>query len=129
VSRRWVALTVLALAVLAVLVPIGRYEARRHAHSEMKGLRHVQALVGSLDSSRLDAYRVMGTFNCLLYRRGSDPFALELCFDLQGRLIEGIDRRSGSPRIWSLREDPKASTIRVDPNEVARLLRRMGAPS
>jgi len=41
--------------------------------------------------------------------------------------VEAIDRRSGTPRIASLREDPGAATVRVDRGEVDRLLRAFGA--
>jgi hypothetical protein len=66
---------------------------------------------------------------CLLYRRGADPFSLELCIDQHGRAIEAIDRRTApEPRIWSLRDDPSRSSVHVDRAEVNRLLREMGVP-
>ncbi len=120
-----------AVAILVALIPIGRWEASRHADSELAGMRRVLAAVGPLDQPLLDAYRVnVGTgFDCLLYKRGANRFALELCFDKQGRLIEAIDRRAGGdPRISSLREEPSDSTIRVDRGLVDRLLKRLGAP-
>jgi hypothetical protein len=94
-------------------------------------MRRTFAAVGELDDKSLDAYRVDidFEFDCLLYRRGSDKFALELCFDRSGRLAEAIDRRSGKPKIASLREHPQASTIRVPRSEVVRLLKRLGAPA
>lgn len=93
-------------------------------------MRRVLALVGPLDNPSLDAYRIDidFEFDCLLYRRGANRYALELCFDRAGRLAEAIDRRSGKPRISSLREHPEASTIRADRSEVVRLLKRLGAP-
>jgi len=132
VTRRVVLAAALALAVLAALVPVGRWERGRHVREELRGLRELQALVGPLGSPSLSAYRVgVGFgFDCLLYRREGNRFALELCFDRQGRLIEAIDRRRrGDPRIASLREEPSASTIRVDRALVDRLLRRLGAPA
>ena len=121
----------LALIVLAALVPVGRWERRRHVDEELRGLAEIQQLVGPLAGPSLSAYRVSVGFgfDCLLYRRPGNRFALELCFDRQGRLIEAIDRRGrGDPRIASLREEPAASTIRVDRALVDRLLRRLGAP-
>lgn len=93
-------------------------------------MRRVVALVGPLDNPSLDAYRVDidFAFDCLVYRRGTNRFALELCFDSDGRVVEAIDRRNGDPQIASLREDPEASTIRVERSEVDRLLERLGAP-
>ncbi len=117
--------------VLLLLIPIGRWERRRHAHQELSGMREIRGLVGQVGDPSLDAYRVRVGFgfDCLLYRRHRNRFALELCFDGQGRLIEAIDRRgSGDPRIFSLREDPSRSTARVDRRLVDRLLRRLGAP-
>lgn len=120
-----------AAAVLVALIPLGLWESNRHADSELRGMRRVQAAIGPLDQPSLDAYRVnIGTgFDCLLYKRGINRFALELCFDKQGRLIEAIDRRgAGDPKISSLREAPGDGTIRVDRALVDRLLKRLGAP-
>lgn len=118
----------LAALVLAVsLVLIGRWERGHEARREMNGFRLVQRLVGPLNSKSLSGFRVFPSFDCLTYRRGSNPFALELCVDRSGRIVEAIDRRSYNRRIWSLRFDPSASTDRVNPREVDRLLRKMGA--
>jgi hypothetical protein len=131
VGRRSGGALAAGVAVLAALVPIGRWERSRHADSELAGMRRVAALVGPLDSASLNAYRVnvgLG-MDCLLYRRGRNRFALELCFDKHGRLVEAIDRRAGGdPRVSSLREDPSASTIRYDRRLVDRLLARLRAP-
>jgi hypothetical protein len=117
-----------ALVALAALVPLGRWEARRHADAEMRGMSETLGLIGPLDSPTLSGYRVLPAFDCLVYRRGSNPFALELCVDREGRVVETIDRRGFEPRIHSLREDRAASTLRVDRTLVDQLLRRMGAP-
>lgn len=120
-----------AAAVLLALIPLGRWEGGRHADSELEGMRRVQAAIGPLDQPSLDAYRVsVGTgFDCLLYKRGANRFALELCFDKPGRLVEAIDRRgAGDPKISSLRETPGDATIRADRALVDRLLKRLGAP-
>jgi len=95
------------------------------------GRSEVFALVGRLDNPSLAAYRidVDFKFDCLLYRRGSNPYALELCFDRSGRVAETVDRRVGADTISSLREHPQASTIRVDRGEVVGLLKRLGAPA
>lgn len=120
--------TGVALAVaLAVLVAVGRWEGGREAAREVNGFRIVQRLIGPLDSRTLSGFRVFPAFDCLTYRRGSNPFALELCVDHTGRVVEAIDRRRETRRIWSLRYHPTASTDRVDRAEVDRLLRKMGA--
>jgi hypothetical protein len=119
-----------AVVLLAVLVLAGRWEGSRHERAEIAAMRRTFQRVGPLDNPSLEAYRidVDFEFDCLLYRRGSNPYALELCFDRSGRLAEAIDRRSGKARIASLREHPQASTIRVKRAQVVRLLKRLGAP-
>ena len=123
-------LVAVAVALLVVLVLVGRWEGRRHERSEIAGMRRVFDAVGPLDNASLDAYRIDidFEFDCLIYRRGGNKLALELCFDRSGHLAEAIDRRSGKPKISSLREDSDASTIRVDRAEIVRLLKRLGAP-
>jgi hypothetical protein len=91
-------------------------------------MREVAAEVGPLDDPTLTAYRYFSAFQCLAYRRGEVRLALELCVDWDGRVVEAIDRRSGTPTIWSLRDDPSRSTVRVDRCETDRLLIRMGVP-
>jgi hypothetical protein len=130
-APKGVVLLAVALAALVALVLVGRWEGRRHARSELAAMRRTLQAVGPLDNPSLDAYRIDidFRFDCLIYRRGTNRLALELCFDRAGRLAEAIDRRSGKPKIASLREDPEASTIRVSRPEVVRLLKRLGAPA
>jgi hypothetical protein len=120
------AVAVLVLAAVA-LVAIGRWEGSHEATREVAGFRIVQRLIGPLDSQSLSGFRVFPSFDCLTYRRGANPFALELCVDRAGRVVEAIDRRQFDRRIWSLRFDPSASTDRVDRAQVDRLLQKMGA--
>jgi hypothetical protein len=93
------------------------------------GATRTRRIAASRRSARssLDRYRLLPEFSCLLYGRHGNPFALELCIDAEGRVVEAIDRRSGSPRIASLREDPSAATVRVDRPEVDRLIRKLEA--
>jgi hypothetical protein len=109
------------------LVAIGRWERGREAHREENGFRIVERLIGPLDSRSLSGFRVLPGFDCLTYRRGTDVFALELCVDRAGRVVEAIDRRRYDRRIWSLTADPNASDVRVDRAEIDRLLRKMEA--
>jgi hypothetical protein len=125
VSRRLALAVTAGIALVAVLVAIGRWERSHRAAVQSRGMREVARAVGRLDSPSLDAFRVLGNFDCLLYKRGSNPFALELCVDRSGRIVEAIDRRGGSARVWSLRDDPTRSTVRVDRAEVERLLDKM----
>jgi hypothetical protein len=123
----WLLRSAAVAVALAALVGIGRLERSHEARRESNGFRIVERLIGPLDSPTLSGYRVQPRFDCLTYRRGGNVFALELCVDRAGRVVEAIDRRSFDRRIWSLAFDPSASTARVDRAEVDRLLRKMGA--
>jgi len=127
---RVVVLAVAALALLGGLVAVGRWEAGRHARDENARIARIRALVGPLDRPKPDAYRVnIGSgFDCLLWKRNGFPYALELCFTADGRVVEAIDRRAGGPHIASLREDPGRAATRIDPSLARRLLRGLGAP-
>jgi hypothetical protein len=113
--------------VALVLVLVGRLERRHHADAQNHRIANVLAAIGALDGPTLDAYRVRSDFDCLLYKRGKNPYALEVCVDAAGRVVEAIDRRFGQPRIGSLREETSLATHRVSRNEVERLLRTMDA--
>ena len=126
-SRRAALVAAAAVVALVLLVLVGRHEGSRHADDENRGIERVRRLVGPLDSPPPVLYRLLPRFSCLLWKRGSSRLALELCVDREGRVVEAIDRRRGTPRIWSLREDPSAATVRVDRAEVDRLLRKLGA--
>ena len=116
-----------AIALLGLLVAVGRWEGRRHADKENSKILRIREAVGRLDRPKPTGFRILNPFTCLTYRSGPNKYALELCVDGAGRVVEAIDRRSGTPRIASLREDPGAATVRVDRGEVDRLLRAFGA--
>lgn len=128
-TARRIALAAGALFVVcALLVLIGRWERGERAEEQNAGMREVVAAVGPLDDASLTAFRYFATFQCLAYRRGEVRLALELCIDWDGRVVEAIDRRSGSPTIWSVRDEPTLSTVRVDRCLADRLFMRMGVP-
>ena len=126
--RRLLVPALLALVALAALMAIGAWERERRASSQVEGMRSVLELVEPLDSPTLRGFRIFSRFECLVYERGRNDFALELCVDDDGRVIEAIDRRDGTAEIWSVRDDPTRSSLRVDRREVNRLLRRMNVP-
>jgi hypothetical protein len=126
--RRIVLVGSAALLGLLVLVAIGAWERERRADGESAGMRSVLAAVGPLDSQDLRGFRIFANFQCLVYERGRNDFALELCVDGRGRVVEAIDRRDGTTEVWSLRDDPTRSEVVVDRGEVNRLLRRMNVP-
>jgi hypothetical protein len=125
-SRRVRVVAVVVLAA-ALLVGVGRLEARRQADAQERGFRSVQRLIGPLDGPSLSGYRRLPGFDCLTYRRGTNPFALELCADPRGRVVEAIDRRTDARHIWSLRFAHGESHVRIDEAQLRRLLRTMGA--
>lgn len=128
-TRRLLVAAGAVLLGLLLLVPVGRWERGHRADEEMEGMRTVLAAVGDLDSPTLRGFRVLANFDCLLYERDRNDFALELCVDDEGRVVEAIDRRGGGdPRIWSLRDDPTSSELHVERPVVNRLLLRMGVP-
>lgn len=117
-----------AALVLVGLVPIGAWERERRADHESEGMRSLLEDVGQLDSQDLRGFRIFANFDCLVYERGRNDFALELCVDDSGRVVEAIDRRDGTAEVWSLRDDPSRSEVVVDRGEVNRLLRKMNVP-
>jgi hypothetical protein len=128
VSRRVAVIAGVAVLVAVLLVAIGRWERDQHADEEVRGMERVLVEIGPLDNPTLASFRFQTDFQCLGYRRGTNPVALEACFDADGRVVEAFDRREGEAEIWSLREDPTSSTLRRDRAEVDRLLVRMGVP-
>jgi hypothetical protein len=122
------ALVVAAVAVVGV-VALGRRERQSWIDRQVRGMQRIRTLVGPLDQRQLVGYRVLPQFDCLVYQRGENPFALELCVDGAGRLVEAIDRTSADHRYPSLRAEPTASPLHVDRHAVDVLLRRMGAPT
>ena len=126
----WRRRNLLALAIVAVLVAValvGRWEKHRWVDAQLRGMTRVMRLVGPLDQHSLIGFRVRPAFDCLVYRRGANLLALELCVDRTGKLIEAIDRRTGTYRYYDLESDPGAAKIQLDHAEVDRLLRKMGA--
>jgi hypothetical protein len=126
-DRRLVAAAVLVVAAIVATALLGRWERSRWVRGQLRGQERIVRLVGPLDQHDLIGFRVLPQFDCLVYRRGSELLALELCVDRRGRLIEAIDRRRGARRYYDLESDPGAATVRLDRANVDRLLRKMGA--
>lgn len=138
-GRRLAVAAALAVAAVPLLVALGRWERSSNVDEQVRGLREVRSAIGPLDSPSLSAYRVScvtrpsaeacptANMDCLAYRRGIDPLALELCVDPAGRVVEAFDRRGGRTRIYSLRYEPAASPLRVDVRELRRILERIDA--
>ena len=125
--RRAIAGAAATVAFLLALVPIGRWERQRSIDARLTGIQRVRAAIGpSLYGPNLSGFRIARPVDCLEYRAGSVIFARELCFDIDGRLIEAIDRRRATPKIWSVREEPSVARIDVAPIRLDRLIRQVG---
>jgi hypothetical protein len=116
--RRLAAGIAVAAVLLAALVAVGRWERSRHARSENARMAAVfrLATVDGLNSRLLDGYRLSNPYDCLLYHPPGKPLetsAYEVCFDAHGRLVQTIDRDSGTAQIGSLLEQPSLATLRV----------------
>ena len=125
--RLWLTAAVSVLAI-AAFAAIGRREREHRADVQSSGMRAVLNQIGPLDSPELRGFRIFVNFHCLVYKRGRNDFALELCVDRHGRVVEAIDRTDGTAKVWSLRDDPTQSELVVDRGEVDELLRRMNVP-
>lgn len=129
VSRRVAARVALVLGVLAIAcIPLGRWQAQRAVVADRHRIEHIADMVGPLSSRTPTAYR-LAMYDCLLYPIGHDVYALELCFDLHGRLVEAIDRaRVGHlPKVGTMRYDPAQAPIVVAPARLLTLFHRGGA--
>jgi len=127
VSRRFAFLAAAAFVLASALVGTGRWERSHRADVQNRGIRRLVDEIGPIAKSDPDYFRYLPQFQCLLYRRGTARFALEVCADADGRVLEAIDRR-GDTRIWSLRDDPTRATVRIDRAALDRWLRRLGLP-
>jgi hypothetical protein len=123
-SGRNLLVLVVLLLIAAVLVAIGRFERRHSTDAALDGIDRVRALVGA---SRPDAYRLTPTLACLLYGRNGHLFALELCYDLNGGLVEAIDRRGRESKFWDVTYEPGVARNRIAPEKIAATLRGMKA--
>ncbi|HET8892641.1 MAG TPA: hypothetical protein VFM96_00890 [Gaiellaceae bacterium] len=121
-----------ALAMLAALPFIGRWERNRNARTQNARLAAVfrRATSDGLVSHRLWRYRLDWSFDCLTYTPQGDPSAtggLELCFAPDGRLIETIDRSSGTAHFGELPEQPSLASLRVPIHDLVRAFAAAGA--
>lgn len=115
-----------AVVLALVLIPVGRWGASRGRAAEERGIEGVFAQTGQLDLRRLRGFRFTPSFDCLLFRKGAAPLALEVCFDAAGRAVEAIDRSNGY-RWWSLRYEPSRAKQLVAPRRLAAIFKGIGA--
>lgn len=124
---RWRILAIAAVTSvgLAALVVVGRHERTHEYARQLARIEAVRRLVGdSIDSPKLNAFRADPGFLCLFYASGKRFFALELCYDPQGRLIESVDRRGVVPVYGSIAYRPELAPVTVPPGELRQVLIR-----
>jgi hypothetical protein len=124
-SRTGVAAVAGALIVCAAIVVVGRWETHHFERSEGARMR---AVWQEVSRSQPAAYRIAAPVDCLDYARGTDPYALEVCFDSAGRLVDVIDRRdAANSKRWSLRFDAGAAPVTVAPSRLIKIFESLGA--
>lgn len=130
--RRGALVGIAAVVVLVAFIFVGRWERNRHVARErtkMEAVLHEASPNGGLVSPQLVGYRLSVWYDCLVYRstryRGATA-GLEVCIDRWGRLVQTIDRASGSPHFGSLLEQP-SQAIKVPVMEVVHALVAAGA--
>jgi hypothetical protein len=111
--RAQVVAIVVLVAVLALLVPVGRWEHARERTRQARAMRALLVPGGPSLARHLSGYRLGSAFDCLLYRAGASLYAIELCFSQTGRLVEAIDRRPATRVFWSFRDEPEAAPVQI----------------
>lgn len=120
--RRPVPMLVAAILVAGALVAIGRWERSHAARSQNAAMRQVLEDAGtSLTARPISGYR-RDPFACLAYEETPVTFALQLCFDSAGRLVETVDRRSGVPKYASLTWEPSLAKVMYKPARIQALI-------
>ena len=114
--------------MLTGLTLVGRHEGAAWHRKENRGIAGVRNLVGAR-LAHPDGFRSSPQFACLEYRHGKYRlYGQELCFDTKGAIIEAIIRKPNrDPAIWTLRSEPAAAKVRINPVYVAHLLDLLGA--
>jgi hypothetical protein len=125
-KRPLIAIGVVVLALL--LVVIGRHERSHEQAATSAGIARVRAAIGpSLSKPGPDDYVLEPGRSCLLYGVGDRTYALELCFDPSGRIVEAVDRRGTTSKFYSLVEEPGAARLHANPKLIDSLLKTLEA--
>jgi hypothetical protein len=119
--RRSGVVAAVVLVVAVVLAVVGRHERASERNWNLDGIAAVRYLVGANLNHPL-SYRVPAGLYCLIYGTPGRPFALELCVDGSGRILEAVDRRGSVPRFYSVTAEPAVANQRLPLSTVNRLL-------
>ena len=125
--RRLLVVTLAAAVALAALAAVGRAERARWIDEEREGITAVVEGIGGRFISRtisdtFDDYWRPGV-SCVRYAEGADPYAMQLCFDPRGRLIEAYDERSGGVVIYDLHVEPVESGYQIPLRDIKSIKR------
>jgi hypothetical protein len=124
--RRRAAWAGLAAAVALGLVAIGRVEGHRQQQQTVRGIERVRAAIGpSLTHPGPTDYVATGDETCLLWASGGRSYALELCMNWQGEVIEADDRRGVTLEVYRLVGHPGAAPFRIDPQLTSSLVTKL----
>lgn len=112
--RRWALIGAAALVAAVVAVALGRHERTTERHYTLQGIANVRTLIGDR-IGKPDDFRVGSGLSCLIYPDRGRVFALELCIDQQGRIVEAADRRGAVSRFYTVVEQPRVANERLKP--------------
>jgi hypothetical protein len=114
------------IAVVAVaLVGLGRWQKEHFVRTEGG---HLLEVWRDVSSGKPTFFRIAAPIDCLGRGVGHVPFALEACFDSQGRLVEAMDRRVPTQtKRWSLEFDSSRAPLTIAPRVLIRRFQALGA--
>jgi hypothetical protein len=123
-TRRLVMVVAVAVAAVAV-VAVGQYGRRHEQAATERGIERVRAAIGSLGRPGPSDYTLANPGrSCLLWAVNGRIYALQLCIDAQGRVIEAVDRRGWTAKFYSFTDEPSAAKLRISPKLFDALLAR-----
>lgn len=112
--RRWLPLAGIVVIASIALIVVGRQERSSEEAYQLEGIANVRTLIGTRIDQPAD-YRYGSGLWCLIYPKGGRVFALELCVNGSGSLVEAVDRRGSVSRFYSVVDEPIVADTRLDP--------------
>jgi hypothetical protein len=109
------------VVAFVVLIAVGRHERSSERDRNLDGIAMVRALVGNR-IGHPDDYRVPAGLSCLLYPDHGRVFALELCIDSSGRIVEAVDRRASISTFYTVVYQPQIARQRLGVAFVSHLI-------
>jgi hypothetical protein len=123
-DRRRILIPVCVIVMAVVLVVVGRSERSSEQRHNLDGIAFIRSLVGTRVATP-DDYRVSPDLYCLLYDSRGRVFALELCADQHGRLVEAVDRRGSVPVFYSVTSEPGVARDSISLGLVSREITKL----